>query len=82
MKNPREGELAYEFCGKIFKYLILPGKSKPFGKSKRWAASGELESDSAIRFQTGPFDTRGEAAAEFMTRAQRIVKSIEKLEKQ
>ena len=48
MKNPREGEVAYEFCGKIFKYLILP-----YGKSKRWAASGELESDSAIRFQTG-----------------------------
>ncbi len=77
MKNPREGEVAYEFCGKIFKYLILP-----YGKSKRWAASGELELDSAIRFQTGPFDTRGEAAGEFMTMAQRIVKSMEKLEKQ
>ena len=66
-------------CGKIFKYLILP---YTYWKSKRWAASGELESDSAIRFQTRPFATQGEAAGEFMTRAQRIVKSMEKLEKQ
>ena len=79
MKKPREGELAYEFCGKIFKYLVLP---YTYGKSKRWAASGELESDSAIRFQTRPFDTQGAAAGEFVTMAQRIVKSMEKLEKQ